>query len=63
MHHLCCRSADAGLGIALRAVKRTPLWPAIDFVLVDDESAVVTDGLAVFLVRKNGAVTFRALAF
>jgi len=53
VHHVRRRGSDPRLVVLLFGVERAPLRPAVDLVLLDDEPAVDTDGLAVFRVGRE----------
>jgi len=54
------RAPTRDLAVLLAGVEGAPLRAAVDLALVDDEAAVVTDRLAVFLVGDQVARTLRA---
>ncbi|EJN59227.1 hypothetical protein HSB1_26480 [Halogranum salarium B-1] len=60
MHHIRRRCADAGLRVSLTGVEGAPLRAVVYLVLVDDESAALTECLAVFGIVCEVAATLRA---
>jgi len=63
VHHLRRRRADTGLLVLLGGVERAPLRPTVDLVLVDDETTVLTDRLALGGVSGEVATALRADEF
>jgi hypothetical protein len=57
VHHVRRWCTDAGFLVFLLGIERSPFRTAVDRVLLDNESAVVTDRLAVFVVCNQRAAT------
>jgi hypothetical protein len=56
VHHVRGGGADPGLLVFLLCVEGTPFRPTVDRVLLDDQPAVLTDRLAVFVVDDESPV-------